>query len=173
MKAPLTPLIILILIVAAHAALFGRVYQGVFYFALLALGLVVLKKNASFLSLSLPVLAVFMDSFGNYKEFYGRLSWFDDLSHALISALLFFFLLSVGRSFMKTENYFAYGIFALAATISLGAIYEIFEYWATVFGARMIWGEFDSASDLQWNLVGAGCAFIIWMAKTKIASLRS
>jgi uncharacterized membrane protein YjdF len=45
----------------------------------------------------------------------------------------------------------------LAATIvfSLSAAYEIIELWDEIyFGGQRIWGPYDTATDLQWDLCG-------------------
>jgi uncharacterized membrane protein YjdF len=45
--------------------------------------------------------------------------------------------------------------FAATIVYSLSAIYEIIELWDEVyFGGHRIWGPYDTATDLQWDLCG-------------------
>jgi uncharacterized membrane protein YjdF len=45
--------------------------------------------------------------------------------------------------------------FAAAIVFSMSAIYEIIELWDEVyFGGHRIWGPYDTATDLQWDLCG-------------------
>ncbi len=43
----------------------------------------------------------------------------------------------------------------LLIVFSLSAVYEIIELWDEVyFGGKRIWGPYDTATDLQWDLCG-------------------
>jgi uncharacterized membrane protein YjdF len=45
--------------------------------------------------------------------------------------------------------------FAATIVFSLSAIYEIIELWDEIyFGGHRIWGPYDTATDLQWDLCG-------------------
>jgi len=45
--------------------------------------------------------------------------------------------------------------FAATIVFSLSAIYEIIELWDEIyFGGHRIWGSYDTATDLQWDLCG-------------------
>jgi uncharacterized membrane protein YjdF len=46
-------------------------------------------------------------------------------------------------------------LFAGTIVYSLSAIYEIIELWDEIyFGGHRIWGPYDTATDLQWDLCG-------------------
>jgi uncharacterized membrane protein YjdF len=52
---------------------------------------------------------------------------------------------------------------------SLSAAYEIIELWDEVhFGGQRIWGKYDTATDLQWDLCGIiiGTVFSCIMLRT-------
>jgi uncharacterized membrane protein YjdF len=45
--------------------------------------------------------------------------------------------------------------FAATIVFSLSAAYEIIELWdERYFGGQRIWGKYDTATDLQWDLCG-------------------
>jgi uncharacterized membrane protein YjdF len=59
--------------------------------------------------------------------------------------------------------------FAATTVFSLSAAYEIIELWDEIyFGGKRIWGPYDTATDLQWDLCGivVGTLFSCIMLRT-------
>lgn len=153
------PLFLLAALIAIHLAIFAHINQGVYYFGLLVAALYLFRRPhlAAFrIPLVLAWSAVWIDSLGNAYGWYSRYVWYDDFSHAAVSALV----VATAAAFLATmREPLARGIhlaFSFLLTVFLMTAYEVWEYWAQYFsGIRFIWGEFDTALDLQWNMLGA------------------
>ena len=119
------------------------------------------------LTIPIPLLAlVFMglqvDALGNYFRMYGRQFGplqYDEFAHLtvqvlaspLIVWLMRYALIRWGYHLPLKLNAF----FAATTMFSISAAYEIIELWDELYaGGKRIWGLYDTATDLQWDLCG-------------------
>jgi uncharacterized membrane protein YjdF len=123
--------------------------------------------------LGLVFAALEVDALGNFFRMYGRQfgpMQYDEFAHmtvqVLVSPLIVWLLsrLLHDRLPLKLTSFFA------ATTVfSLSALYEIIELWDEIyFGGKRIWGIYDTATDLQWDLCGiiVGTLFSCIMLRT-------
>lgn len=113
----------------------------------------------------LLIIAVEVDGLGNIFNLYNRrfqYIQFDEFSHCLISLLVMPALIwTVATVLDKFGARMPFGLvctFAFAVVFSLAAFYEVIELWDDkymhpVAGMR-IHGVYDTANDLQWDLIG-------------------
>ncbi|HEV8426596.1 MAG TPA: hypothetical protein VGQ41_01695 [Pyrinomonadaceae bacterium] len=114
------------------------------------------------LLLALVFVALQVDAFGNFFHMYGQQfgpMQYDEFSHMMVQVLVSPIIVwLVGRVLeqigyrlpLKLTAFFAGSI-----VYSLSAIYEIIELWDEIyFGGHRIWGPYDTATDLQWDLCG-------------------
>ena len=114
------------------------------------------------LLLGLVFLALQVDALGNFFRMYGQKfgpMQYDEFSHLMVQVLVSPVIVwLVGRVLQQSGFRLPLKLTAFfAATIvySLSAIYEIIELWDEVyFGGHRIWGAYDTATDLQWDLCG-------------------
>ena len=112
--------------------------------------------------LALVFAALQVDALGNFFRMYGRQFGplqYDEFSHMTVQVLITPIIIWLFRRGMNRLGHnVSVGLAALlAGTImfSLTAIYEIIELWDEVyFGGQRIWGKYDTANDLQWDLCG-------------------
>jgi uncharacterized membrane protein YjdF len=112
--------------------------------------------------LGLVFLALQVDALGNFFHMYGRQfgpMQYDEFAHMMVQVLVSPIIVwLVGRVLQQCGFILPLKLTAFfAATIvySLSAIYEIIELWDEVyFGGHRIWGSYDTATDLQWDLCG-------------------
>jgi uncharacterized membrane protein YjdF len=112
--------------------------------------------------LVLVFLALQVDALGNFFRMYGQRfgpMQYDEFAHMTVQILvspIIVWLVS------KTLHRFGYHLplklsafFAATIVFALSAGYEIIELWDEIyFGGRRIWGPYDTATDLQWDLCG-------------------
>lgn len=112
--------------------------------------------------LMLVFLALQVDALGNFFHLYGQQfgpMQYDEFAHTTVQILvspIIVWLVS------NTLHRFGYHLplplsafFAASIVFSLSAGYEIIELWDEIhFGGRRIWGPYDTATDLQWDLCG-------------------
>lgn len=114
------------------------------------------------ISLLLLVFAALqVDALGNYFSLYG--TWvgpiqYDEFSHLTIQILVTPLIIWIVQKALETRGYQVPGLssFLAATTIfSLAALYEIIELWDELyFRGQRIWSKYDTATDLQWDLLG-------------------
>ena len=112
--------------------------------------------------LGLVFAALQVDALGNYFRMYGKKfgpMQYDEFSHMMVQVLVSPIIVwLVGRVLQQLGYRLPLKLTAFfAATIvySLSAIYEIIELWDEIyFGGHRIWGSYDTATDLQWDLCG-------------------
>lgn len=112
--------------------------------------------------LGLVFAALQVDALGNFFRLYGQKfgpMQYDEFSHLMVQVLVSPIIVwLVGRVLQQSGFRLPLKLTAFfAATIvySLSAIYEIIELWDEIyFGGRRIWGSYDTATDLQWDLCG-------------------
>jgi len=126
--------------------------------------------------LALVFLALQVDALGNFFHMYGRQfgpMQYDEFAHmtvqVLVSPVIVWFVsrLLHQRGYTLPLNLTAF--FAATTVLSLSAAYEIIELWDEIyFGGKRIWGPYDTATDLQWDLCGiiVGTLFSCIMLRT-------
>jgi uncharacterized membrane protein YjdF len=112
--------------------------------------------------LALVFLALQVDALGNFFRMYGRKfgpMQYDEFSHMMVQVLVSPIILWLTGRVLQQLGYRLplklTAFFAATIVFSLSAIYEIIELWDEIyFGGQRIWGPYDSATDLQWDLCG-------------------
>jgi len=179
-----TPLVMLALIAGAafltkmcylslvFNTLFTIAFLGIFYWYARAR----LNMRIPLVLLTLVFVALQVDALGNFFRMYGRQfgpMQYDEFSHlmvqVLVSPIIVWFVTRLlhGRGYRLPLKLTAF--FAATIVFSLSAAYEIIELWDEVyFGGQRIWGKYDTATDLQWDLCGiiAGTVFSCIMLRT-------
>jgi hypothetical protein len=142
----------------AFNCLFGIVFLGIFY-------AYVTRRHGINIPLSLVGLvfaALQVDALGNVFRMYGRQfgpMQYDEFSHMAVQVLITPIIIWLVRDGLARMGYKLplklTAFFATTMMFSLSACYEIIELWDEVyFGGRRIWGPYDTANDLQWDLCG-------------------
>lgn len=126
--------------------------------------------------LALVFAALQVDALGNFFRMYGRQfgpMQYDEFSHlavqVLVSPIIVWFVTRLLHKFSYDLPLKLTAFFAATIVFSLSAAYEIIELWDEVyFGGQRIWGKYDTATDLQWDLCGiiAGTVFSCIMLRT-------
>ena len=119
------------------------------------------------LNIRIPVLLlvfVFMalqvDALGNFFRMYGTQfgpMQYDEFSHMAVQVLVSPLIVWLVSQLLKRYRlpFWLNAIFAVTIVFSLSAAYEIIELWDEIhFGGKRIWGPYDTATDLQWDLCG-------------------
>ena len=112
--------------------------------------------------LALVFLALQVDALGNFFRMYGRQfgpMQYDEFAHTMVQVLVSPIIVWLTG---RVLQHFGYRLplklqafFAATIVFSLSAIYEIIELWDEIyFGGHRIWGSYDTATDLQWDLCG-------------------
>jgi uncharacterized membrane protein YjdF len=142
----------------AFNTMFVIVFLALFYFYVRAR----LHIKIPVMLLGLVFLALQVDALGNFFHIYGQQFGpvqYDEFSHMMVQVLVSPIIVwLVGRVLHQLGYRLPLKFTALfAGTIvySLSAIYEIIELWDEIyFGGHRIWGPYDTATDLQWDLCG-------------------
>ena len=126
--------------------------------------------------LGLVFVALQVDALGNFFRMYGRQfgpMQYDEFSHlavqVLVSPIIVWFVTRLLHEFGYPLPLKLTAFFAAMTVFSLSAAYEIIELWDEVyFGGQRIWGKYDTATDLQWDLLGiiVGTVFSCIMLRT-------
>lgn len=122
----------------------------------------------------IPAFNIFFDAFGDILHWYGKFSWYDQLSHFLGGVAitsLFFFILR-GIFFKKGANLSNRFLALVAFLISnfFGVLYELEEYAESLFLHNNRLGDrFDTPNDMFFNMMGAlvGVLIVIMIVRTK------
>ena len=138
--------------------IFVVVYLALFYFYVNTR----LRLRIPVMLLGLVFLALQVDALGNYFRMYGRQfgpMQYDEFSHMTVQVLVSPLIVWLVSNILHRNNYRLplrlSAFFAATIVFSLSAMYEIIELWDELyFGGRRIWGPYDTATDLQWDLCG-------------------
>ena len=106
-----------------------------------------------------------LDAAGDFFHLYGRFSWWDQLIHLFVSAVVCFTLFTIINTFwidqFKFSLLFKSGrlklslLLAATSTLTLGALYEIEEYTEDlIFYTNRLGPGTDTPNDLLFNLIG-------------------
>ena len=140
----------------AFNTLFVLVFLTVFYLYML----VRVEIRIPVLLLAFVFLALQVDALGNYFRMYGTQfgpMQYDEFSHMTVQVLISPLIVWLIHQLLKRYRlpFALNAIFAGMIVFSLSAAYEIIELWDEIyFGGKRIWGPYDTATDLQWDLCG-------------------
>jgi len=107
-------------------------------------------------------LALQVDALGNFFGMYGRQfgpMQYDEFAHMAVQVLVTPTIVWLVARTLEKSGYKLplklTAFFAATIVFSLSAAYEIIELWdERYFGGQRIWGKYDTATDLQWDLCG-------------------
>jgi len=135
-----------------------------------------LNMRVPLVLLGLVFVALQVDALGNFFRMYGRQfgpMQYDEFSHLMVQVLVSPIIVWFVTRLLHRQGYRLplklTAFFAATIVFSLSAAYEIIELWDEVyFGGARIWGKYDTATDLQWDLCGiiAGTVFSCIMLRT-------
>lgn len=156
----------------AFNTLFTVAFLGIFYWYLRAR----FNLRVPLVLLALVFLALQVDALGNFFRLYGRQfgpMQYDEFSHltvqVLVSPIIIWFVTRLLHAYGYRLPLILTAFFAATTVFSLSAAYEIIELWDELhFGGQRIWGKYDTATDLQWDLCGIiiGTVFSCIMLRT-------
>ena len=112
--------------------------------------------------LALVFVALQVDALGNFFRMYGRQfgpMQYDEFAHMTVQVLVSPIIVWLTGRVLQQLGYRLplklTAFFAATIVFSLSAVYEIIELWDEIyFGGHRIWGSYDTATDLQWDLCG-------------------
>ena len=121
-----------------------------------------LNIQIPFVLLGLVFLALQVDALGNFFHMYGRQfgpMQYDEFSHMTVQVLVSPIIVWLVGRILRENGYRLplklTAVLAASIVFSLSAMYEIIELWDEIyFGGHRIWGPYDTATDLQWDLCG-------------------
>ena len=140
----------------AFNTVFVIVFLTIFYLYLRAR----LDIHVPPLLLGLVFMALQVDALGNFFRMYGRQfgpMQYDEFAHMAVQVLVSPLIVWLVTQLLKRYRLplVLNAIFAGSIVFSLSAAYEIIELWDEIyFGGQRIWGPYDTATDLQWDLCG-------------------
>jgi len=142
----------------AFNSIFVIVFLVLFYFYVRAR----LKIEIPIILLGLVFAALQVDALGNFFRMYGQRFGpiqYDEFAHMSVQVLVSPIIVwLVGRTLERFGYRLPLKLTALMAgglVFCLSAMYEIIELWDEIyFGGKRIWGPYDTATDLQWDLCG-------------------
>ena len=142
----------------AFNTLFAVVFLSIFYLYVRAR----LNLRIPVVLLVLVFVALQVDALGNFFRMYGRQfgpMQYDEFSHMMVQVLVTPVIVWFVTRLLHQNGYYLplklTAFFAAMIVFSLSAAYEIIELWDELyFGGKRIWGPYDTATDLQWDLCG-------------------
>jgi uncharacterized membrane protein YjdF len=142
----------------AFNTIFVLVFLGLFYFYIR----IRLNIQIPLLLLGLVFVALQVDALGNYFRMYGQQfgpMHYDEFAHLTVQVLVSPIIVWLTGRVLQQLGYRLpvklSAFFAATIVFSLSAVYEVIELWDEIyFGGRRIWGTYDTATDLQWDLFG-------------------
>jgi uncharacterized membrane protein YjdF len=142
----------------AFNTLFVLTFLALFYFYIR----IRLNIQIPIVLLALVFLALQVDALGNFFRMYGRQfgpMQYDEFAHTMVQVLVSPIIVWLTGRVLQQFGYRLplklTAFFAGTIVFSLSAIYEIIELWDEIyFGGHRIWGAYDTATDLQFDLCG-------------------
>jgi hypothetical protein len=144
--------------------------------AIIALSRAFDTKSASLYGLLAVAIAlgVWFDAMGNFVHFYARILWWDRVAHAFGTAAV---TVAAASLLVRLQQWGKIRLtpgFHVLFAVSLGALaamlYEISELIGDeLFDLHRVTDLFDTADDLQWNLLAAipAALIVVWFARRK------
>ena len=154
--------------------LFTVVFLGIFYWYTRAR----LNMRVPLVLLGLVFVALQVDALGNFFRMYGQKfgpMQYDEFSHLMVQVLVSPIIVWFVTRLLHRRGYplplKLTAFFAGTIVFSLSAAYEIIELWDEVyFGGARIWGKYDTATDLQWDLCGILAGTVLSCIMFRIAN---
>ena len=156
----------------AFNTLFTVAFLTIFYFYVRAR----LNVRVPVVLLALVFLALQVDALGNFFRMYGRQfgpMQYDQFAHMMVQVLVSPVIVWLINRMLQQRGLSLplklTAFFAATTVFSLSAAYEIIELWDEIyFGGKRIWGPYDTATDLMWDLCGiiVGTLFSCIMLRT-------
>ena len=142
----------------AFNTIFVIVFLSIFYLYASAR----LNLQIPFVLLVTVFLALQVDALGNFFGMYGRQfgpMQYDEFAHMAVQVLVTPTIVWLVARTLEKSGYKLplklTAFFAATIVFGLSAAYEIIELWdERYFGGQRIWGKYDTATDLQWDLCG-------------------
>ena len=142
----------------AFNSVFVIAFLALFYFYVRAR----LHVEIPLVLLGLVFAASQVDALGNFFRLYGQRFGpiqYDEFAHmsvqVLVSPIIVWLVSRLFHQFGYQLPLNLTAIFAASMVFCLSAAYEIIELWDEIyFGGKRIWGPYDTATDLQWDLCG-------------------
>ena len=142
----------------AFNTIFVIIFLGLFY----SYVRIRLNIQIPIVLLALVFLALQVDALGNFFRMYGRQfgpMQYDEFAHMTVQVLVSPIIVWLADRVLRQLGYRLplklTAFFAATIVFSMSAIYEIIELWDEIyFGGHRIWGSYDTATDLQWDLCG-------------------
>ena len=142
----------------AFNSIFVIVFLALFYFYMRAR----LNIDIPLVLLGLVFAAFQVDALGNFFRMYGQRFGpiqYDEFAHMAVQVLVSPIIVwLVGRTLERFGYRLPLKLTAVMAgglVFCLSAMYEMIELWDEIyFGGKRIWGPYDTATDLQWDLCG-------------------
>lgn len=139
-------------------SIFVLVFLALFYFYIR----IRLNIQIPIVFLGLVFLALQVDALGNFFRMYGQQfgpMHYDEFAHMMVQVLISPIIVWLTGRVLHQLGYRLplklTAFFAAMLVFSLSAMYEIIELWDEIyFGGKRIWGRYDTATDLQWDLCG-------------------
>ncbi len=177
--------LVLLLLLAGSAFLLKMCYLSLglnVIFGLLLLGIFYLyiRLRHEFRMPPLLLLLVFAaiqtDALGNYFQMYGHdfgPMKYDEFAHLAVPTLVTPAIIWLVHATLEKLGYrlnpTVTSFFAATTIFSISALYEIIEFWDEVyFSGQRIWSKYDTANDLQWDLIGIVAGTLIANVMLKI-----
>ena len=112
--------------------------------------------------LALVFVALQVDALGNYFRMYGQRfgpMQYDEFAHLTVQVLASPLIVWLMHYALARWGYHLplklTAFFSATTMFSISAAYEIIELWDELYaGGKRIWGLYDTATDLQWDLCG-------------------
>jgi uncharacterized membrane protein YjdF len=150
-------------------SLFGLIFLTALYFYI---------RLRHSLTLPAPLLllvfgALQIDALGNFFRLYGRQFGpiqYDEFSHLTVQILVTPVVIWLVRRGLESQGHRLSSalttFFGCTTSFTLSAVYELIELWDELyFNGQRIWSKYDTATDLQWDLlgivIGAGLANLV------------
>jgi hypothetical protein len=127
-----------------------------------------------FYDLSL-IVALTITGWGSALHFYGQFSWYDNVVHtlmpALVTPIVYVMLVRLGvlpelRDLTQVHHQLGFFLIAFCIGMAIGGCWEVIEWWLDqITGNHRVKDAADTASDLTatvFGSVGAGFVLIAW-----------
>ena len=162
---------VLLLILLGSAFLMKMCYLSLVFNSIFGLGFLTAVylycRTRHDLTIPLPLLALVfvalqVDALGNYFHMYGQHfgpMQYDEFAHLMVQVLASPLIVWLMRYALARWGYHLplklTAFFSATTMFSISAAYEIIELWDELYaGGKRIWGLYDTATDLQWDLCG-------------------
>ncbi len=133
--------------------------------AVIIILLIIFRVVRSKLNIELPfyvawvaAVGVWFDALGNFAGLYGKIIWWDKLSHAVgsgaMAIALFVIFYELNKQGKIKLGRFNLSLYIVSLTTFLSAVYEVTEYLGDLWSESMrVTDLYDTCDDLMWNII--------------------